>query len=151
NLTADAARASSSVTVANASGFAAGQFVLLDELSGATWQPTPVGFPGGAQVLQSDRVAWNIHNPGQPGDDPDDAKQWFARYDRPTSEIKEIASVSGNTINFTSPLAIDYRVSHTAQITRFDNIHTTNAGVEDLSMYGGSDSSLRFEEAAYSW
>ena len=36
-----------------------------------------------------------------------------------TSEIKEIASVSGNTITFTSPLSISYRTSHTAQLTRY--------------------------------
>ena len=62
-LTSDGQQGAKSVTIANASGFAAGQFVLLDELSGATYQPTPVGFPGGAQVLKGDRVAWNIHNP----------------------------------------------------------------------------------------
>ena len=36
NLTVDGQQGASSVTIANASGFAAGQFVLLDELSGAT-------------------------------------------------------------------------------------------------------------------
>jgi hypothetical protein len=160
NLTVEGMQGSSSVTVANGSGFAAGQFVLLDELSGATWQPTPVGFPGNAQVLQSDRLAWNIHNPGQGGDDPNEAKGWFSRFDRPTNEIKEIASVSGNTISFTSPLTIGYRVSHSAQLTRYtptgsqstgNSVHVTNAGVEDLSMYGGADGGLRFENAAYSW
>ncbi|HET6984663.1 MAG TPA: hypothetical protein VFI53_21135, partial [Myxococcaceae bacterium] len=35
NLTADAAKGASSVTVTSASGFTAGQYVLLDELSGA--------------------------------------------------------------------------------------------------------------------
>ena len=39
NLTIDGAKASMSVTVANAAGLAAGQVVLLDELSGASWQP----------------------------------------------------------------------------------------------------------------
>jgi hypothetical protein len=37
NLTVDGRQGAMSVTVANASGFAAGQFVLLDELSGATY------------------------------------------------------------------------------------------------------------------
>src|ERR1700730_5115287 len=36
NLTVDGPQGASSVTIANASGFGAGQFVLLDELSGAT-------------------------------------------------------------------------------------------------------------------
>jgi hypothetical protein len=60
----------------------------------------------GCSVLQSDRIAWNIHNPRLNGDDPPEAKSWFMRTDRPTNEIKEIASVSGNTITFTSPRAL---------------------------------------------
>src|SRR5205085_1657824 len=100
-------------------------FVLLDEVSGASWQPTPAGFPGAAKVWQGDRVAWNMHYPLQPGDDsgaanpegpydrmPGDlpaSMSWFARSDRATNEIKQIASVSGNTVTFTSPLTIGYR------------------------------------------
>ena len=160
NLTADGQRGARSVTVANGSGFAAGQFVILDELSGASWQPTPTGFPSAAKVWQGDRVVWNIHNPSQPGDDPTAAKSWFSRTDRPTVEIKEIASVSGNTITFTSPLSIRYRTSHTAQLTRYslsgsrstgNSIHVTNAGVENLTLVGGADGEIRFECAAYSW
>ena len=160
NLTADGQQGAFSVTVANGSGFSAGQFVLLDELSGASWQPTPAGFPSAARVWRGDRVAWNIHNPSQPGDDPPEAMSWFSRTDRPTSEIKEIGSVSGNTVTFTSPLSIGYRTSHTAQLTRYtatgsqstaNSIHVTNAGVENLTTIGGADGEIRFENAAYSW
>jgi hypothetical protein len=47
-------------------------------------------------------------------------------------------------------------VSHTAQLTRYTNrgnsgVHVTNAGVENLSTYGGADGEVRFETAAYSW
>jgi len=180
DLTADGVGGADSVTVANAANFKVGAFVLLDEASGASWQPTPAGFPGGAQVWRGDRVAWNMHYPVQPGDDngasnaqgPYDQKpgvlpismSWFARTDRATSEIKQIASISGQTVTFTSPLTIGYRTSHQAQLTPYttdpssgghaaDNrdIHVTNAGVEDLSLYGGADGGLRFEAAAYSW
>jgi hypothetical protein len=160
NLTADGKQGAFSVTIANGGGFYAGQFVLLDELSGASWQPTPAGFPSAAQVWQGDHVAWNIHNPSQPGDDPPAAMSWFSRTDRPTSEIKEIASVSGNTVTFTSPLSIGYRTSHIAQLTRYtatgsqstaNSIHVTNAGVENLTTVGGAAGEIRFENAAYSW
>ena len=161
NLTSDGVAGANSVTVANANDFTPGHFVLLDELSGATWQPVPPGFPcSGCTVEQGDRVAWNIHHPSQPGDDPEIAKGWFSRIDRPTNEIKEIASVSGNTITFTSPLSITYRVSNGAQLTRYtlmnsgsngDARYVVNAGVEDLSLKGGSNGALRFENAAYSW
>jgi Right handed beta helix region len=186
SLTADGVQGAYSVTIANASGAAAGIFVLLDETSGASWQPVPLGFgcadsilplPCPPYVWQGDRVAWNMHGPEQlyqddnlnanisgpydttPGVLPA-AMSWFSRTDRPTNEIKEVASVSGNTITFTSPLAIGYRMSHLAQLTGYtltgsastgDSIHVTNAGVENLSMYGGADGELRFEAAANSW
>ena len=180
DLTSDGDQGSNSVTVADSKNFKAGTFVLLDEVSGASWQPTPAGFPGGAQVWQGDRVAWNMHHPVQPGDDnaasnaqgPYDKTagvlpipmSWFSRTDRPTTEIKQIASISGNTITFTSPLTIGYRRDHQAQLTPYTtdpvnaghaannlDIHVSNAGVEDLSLYGGADGGLRFETAAYSW
>src|SRR5262249_14985541 len=44
NLTVDGQQGTSSVTIANATGFAAGQFVLLDETSGGAWQGVPSNF-----------------------------------------------------------------------------------------------------------
>ena len=171
NLTADAQKGETSVALTSATGFAAGQFVVLDELSGASWRATPTGFPGGAQVWAGDRVAWNMHLPYQQYQDdcsgstssgPTDttltngkpqAMSWFCRTDRPIAELKEIASVSGNTVTFTTPMHITYRANHTAQLTRFTgaNVHVTNAGVEALTLIGGADGQLRFEAAAYSW
>jgi len=186
SLTANGQQGAYSVTIANAANFAAGQFVLLDELSGASWQPVPPGFgcsdnlvptPCPPSVWQGDRVAWAMHYPTQQFQDdssnsnssgpydttpgvPPAAMSWFSRQDRPTNEIKEVASVSGNTITFTSPLTLGYRTGHTAQLTRYtlsgshsggNSIHVTNAGVENLSLYGGANGGLRFEAAAYSW
>jgi hypothetical protein len=209
SLTADGAQGAYSVTIADAMIFKAGMLVLLDEVSGASWQPTPAGFSGsppktsrlhslahwlrsllrqpdtlasggGPQVWQGDRVAWNIHYPVQPWEDTgaSDAQgpyektpgvmpasmSWFSRTDRATNEIKQITSISGNMITFTSPLTISYRTSHRAQLTPYTtdpnngghasnnrDIHVSNAGVEDLSLYGGSNGALRFETAAYSW
>jgi hypothetical protein len=44
-------------------------------------------------------------------------------------------------------------VSQTAQLTHNGNggVHVTNAGIENLSTYGGADGEVRFEAAAYSW
>lgn len=176
NLSVDGAKGATAVTVASAAGFAAGQYVLLDELSGASWQNTPPGFPGAAQVWQGDRVSWNMHLPVQQYQDdcansdatgpydttpgtPPAAMSWFSRTDRPTCEIKEVASVAGNVVNFTTPLHISYRVSHTAQLTRYTatgnggngGVQVKNAGVENLTVLGGADGQIRFECAAYSW
>lgn len=179
NLTMDGNQGATSIAVVNGARFAKGQFVQLDETSGASWRPVPAGFgcsdskvatPCPPLVWQGDRVAWNMHYPQQKWQDdnassnesgPYDAElgvlpasmSWFARPDRPTNEIKEIASVSGNTITFTSPLSISYRVSHAAQLTAFasGSAPVVDAGVENLSMTGGADGELRFEHAAYSW
>ncbi|MGY3451451.1 hypothetical protein ACVILH_003793 [Bradyrhizobium sp. USDA 4353] len=180
SLVADGSQGATSITLANAAPLRAGDIVLLDEVSGASWQATPSGFPSNARVWQGDRVAWNMHNPVQPGDDNGAANaagpydqtpgvlpksmSWFARVDRATSEIKEIASVSGATVTFTSPLTISYRTSHDAQLTPYStdpnsgshaannrDIHVAHVGVEDLSIIGGADGALRFETAAYSW
>jgi len=160
DLTADGVKGSYSVTVADGSLFAAGQIVLLDELSGASWQPDRLG-RGQIWASPDYRVVWQLHNPRQSWDDPlvastptgGRAASWFSRQDRVTAETKEIASVSGNTITFTTPLHIDYRVSHAAQVTGYtgSDVHVKYAGVEDLTVIGGSDGAIRFVSAAYSW
>lgn len=234
NLAVDGVQGSYSVTVSSAAGIVAGSFVLIDELSGASWQPTPVGYPGSPLVWKGDRVAWTMHLPQIAGDDcgaadavfgPCDAKftavatngamttsnvtlgaiaiaqtisdasgnilgtiasgsgnswvispaisfgsqtifsmpnpmSYFCRTGRATTEIKEVASVVGNVVTFTSPLSISYRVSHSAQLTRYsdlsgsggsNSIHIKNAGVESMTFVGGSNDELAFANAAYSW
>jgi hypothetical protein len=162
NLVGDGVKGAYTVTLSSASGFAAGQVVLLDELSGARWQTDP---GGRGQILASPdwRVVWQKHNPGQPTDDPiafdgttigngSDAASWFSRRDRVTAEWKKIASVSGNTITFTTPIHITYRAAQSAQLTRYpQDSHVFGAGIEDLSVVGGDNGNIRFERAAESW
>ena len=68
-LTSDGQQGAKSVTIANASGFAAGQFVLLDEKSGASWQPTPTGFPGRLPSVGGRPCRLEHAFPVSPGDD----------------------------------------------------------------------------------
>ncbi len=167
NLTADGEKGSYSVSIANSAGFAAGQFVLLDELSGVSWQTDRFG-QGKIWASPDFRVVWQYHNPSlEYVDDPLDSTQptsggaasWFCRQDRPTSEIKEVAGISGNTITFTTPLHINYRVSHTAQLARYTaagnggngGVHVSYAGLENFAVTGGSDGAIRFECAAFCW
>jgi hypothetical protein len=160
NLTADAVKGTNTVTVASAARFAAGQIVLLDEASGADWQPDPV--PGRGQIWAAPdwRVVWQKHNPPLDTDDfaadkfpttPGSAGQWFSRLDRPTAEVKQIASVSGSTVTFTTPIHMTYRLSHAAQLSYYRASHVLNAGVEDLKFAGGDASNLLFNWAALSW
>lgn len=157
NLTANGVKGSLSVTVTNGSGFAAGQFVLLDadEYDAAAWTALPNrnGAPTSVRIWASDRAVFMRHDPPEDFiDDPfPDSLTWFSRTGRPVSEVKQILSVSGNVVTFTSPLHIDYPVSKASQLTRYVDTHVQNAGVEDLSTTGASDGSIRFEAAAYSW
>ncbi|HLK83026.1 MAG TPA: FG-GAP-like repeat-containing protein [Xanthobacteraceae bacterium] len=160
NLTVDAAKGAYTVTVASTAGFSPGQIVLLDEASGAGWQTDPAG-RGQIWASPDFRVVWQKHNPALTGTDdfaanqypttPGSAGQWFSRLDRPTAEVKQIASISGSSITFTTPIHISYRTSHTAQLSYYGQPHVTNAGVENLTMTGGDNGNLRFEWAAMSW
>ena len=160
DLAGDGIKGSYTLTVANAAGFKPGQIVLLDEASGAKWQTDPLGY-GKVWASPDWRVVWQKHKPPMPNVDdfdadkfpgmPDTAGGWFSRRDRPTAELKQIASVSGTTIKFTSPIHITYRTTHKAQLFRFRVPHVVGAGVEDLTFTGGDSDNLHFQRAALSW
>jgi hypothetical protein len=160
DLARDAVKGEHRVQVASSDGFAPGQIVLLDEASGAAWQTDRQG-RGRVWASPDWRVVWKKHDPPiRYVDDfeastyphtPGTAGSWFSRRDRPTSEIKEIASVDGNTVTFTTPIHITYRKSQSAQLTRYLQPHVRNAGVEDLKLAGGDAGNLRFHWAAASW
>jgi hypothetical protein len=172
-LSADGTKGSSSVTVANGSIFSAGQMVLLDETSGASWQPDVAQLSTSVWASPGYAVEWQLHKPGLSDvDDPiasgvtpstannfsgsgtgSDAACWFSRQDRPQNEIKQVASVSGNVVTFTSPLTMGYLTSQHAELTTYtgSNAPVQKAGVEDLTVQGGGDGALRFEDTMYSW
>ena len=156
NVTVSVAEGASSVIVASVAGFAVGQVVLIDEdhYTTAAWKALPPGASPTRQIWASDKVVWQRHNPAAGWDDPlPGASAWFGRLNRPVAEIKEIASIAGNTLTFTTPLRTSYRVAYKAQVVRWTggNTHVRGAGVEDLRMQGGSDGSLRFLAAVDCW
>ena len=131
NLTANAAKGATSVQVTSAAGFSAGQLVVLDETTDdgyVYWGVDPAAAPGGA------------------------ARGWFTRYNRPVGQMLEIASVSGNSVSFTTPLHIGFDTAHVAQLTRYTIPYgAKNAGVEDLYVRGGQDDNITVRLALYSW
>jgi Pectate lyase superfamily protein len=159
-LTADAVKGEYSITVTDSAGLVPGQIVLLDEASGATWQKDPQG-RGQIWAAADWRVVWQKHNPsvqfvddfapGALSTTPGSAGSWFSRLDRPTAEIKEIASVAGSTVTFTTPIHITYRTGHAAQLSGYALPHVKNAGIEELTLTGGDAGNLRFNWAARSW
>ena len=160
-LTADAAAGSRSVQAASAAGFSVGQIVLLDEASGAGWQKDVIWPDRRIWASPDYRVVWQKHDPYyQYVDDfdastypytPRSAGCWFSNCDRPTNEMHQISAISGNMITFSSPVTISYRASHKAQLYAYSAPFVQNAGVENMTLAGGDDGNLRFEQAAYCW
>ena len=82
--------------------------------------------------------------------------------DRPLAQVMEIATISGNTVTFTTPFHITFDMAHTAQLSRFVEWvggpllpAVKYAGLEDVHVYGGEGGdgggNIRLELAAYSW
>ena len=130
NLTADAPKGATSVQVASASGFSVGQLVVLTILTDSSY------------------VTWGASTQVQPGAV---GRGWFTRYDRPVGQMLEIASISANTISFTTPLHIAFDTAHGAQLTRYGVQATKYAGLEDLYVRDGQNSNISFRFAMYSW
>lgn len=158
NLTADAVQGAMSVTVQNAAGFAPGQFVKLDEddYTTAGWRQLPDRLNGPSpSILATDRIVWPIRNPSNPGDLPlPGGLSWHSRPGRPLSEIKEVTAVSGNTVTFSTPVHITYTTAKNAQLVRYtgsQSVHVRDAGIEDMTLTGGSEGNVSFSAAAYSW
>ena len=130
NLTANAPKGATSVQVASASGISVGQLVVLTILTDSSY------------------VTWGAQAEVQPGGE---GRGWFTRYDRPIGQMLEVASISGNTISFTTPLHIAFDTAHTAQLTRYSVPATKYAGLEDLYVRGGMNDNIAMRYAMYSW
>ena len=131
NLTANAPKGATSVQVSTTAGFSVGQLVLVDEKTDNSY------------------VYWGADPASQPGGE---ARGWFTRYDRPIGQMVEIATISGNTVSFSTPLHIALDTAHQAQLTRFAIPYgAKNAGLEDLYVRGGGDDNITVRFAKYSW
>ena len=131
SLTADAAQGDTTINVASTSGFSVGNWVLINEASGAGWVADPMNqWTGYGSVwaapdwLNSSgspatgRVQWSKSQNGSGWDFgsafPYQANTmgcWFSYCDRPTAEIHKIAAVGSGTIGFDLPLTIAFRQS----------------------------------------
>lgn len=170
NLTADAVKDSNSVTVADATGLAVGEIVAVNEL----YDPNLTDYTNTTQTTGGDYLGWGecrcYHSDGSCRTDdgtncPVLSGAWTAAgamaASRPVGQVMEIASVSGNTVTFTTPFHQNYRVDHTAHIARFghsDNSLTqvvTGVGIEELTIEngGGGDPAgpLAFDVVSHSW
>jgi hypothetical protein len=134
NLASDAVKGSQTAVLVSNPGLTVGEIVFIDQLT------------------DPNISHWDSRSP--PGDP---SRGWFCRMDRPLGQVMEVASVSGNTITFTTPFHITYQTAFTAQLSRSSDQGSLfpvvkYAGVEDLYVSGGSlGQGNIWLHAAYSW
>ena len=69
--------------------------------------------------------------------DPENGSGWFEEPNRPLGDTMEIASISGNTLTFTTDFPITYQVAESAHLYPVRNYVVKYSGIEDLYVYGG--------------
>jgi hypothetical protein len=132
----DGIKGGSTVTLADNPGLQVGELVLIDQLADrhvTTW--------------------------GKRCQEGHACREWFSRRDRPTSQMMEIASISGNTITFTTAFHFHFKASLAPQLSRLSEADGSNrvtpavtyAGVEDLYVSGGGNDNITMHGTAYSW
>jgi hypothetical protein len=128
-LTQDALKETSSVTVASASGFSAGDLALIDQLDDS-------------EVSEGDcnTIFKRKNNYG-------------------ASERVEISGVSGSTLTLSTPLHWTFKAAQQAQISRVGTAATKWAGIEHILVQGGrpggypgqNAGGIDVADAAYCW
>jgi hypothetical protein len=151
NLTSDATKDLYSTTLASIpSGLAPGEIVVIDQLSDPNI--TNWGYADGG--VGSASRGWFARGPGTQAED----------VGRPTGQILQIASISGNTVTFDTPFHMTYSVANKAQLYRFGTNFTGTssvapltewAGVEKIHLTGGTGgdggANLKLAGAAFCW
>ena len=135
NCTTDATQGTNSVSVSSTTGLNVGDLVVIDitvdpaDDTGAWILDAPAGTTGLT-------FPYAEYSPNSPKGD--ESRAYFNRMDRPTSQLMEVQSITGNTVTFSTPFHITFDVAHTAQITQFtydgptNKTPLNNAGLEDL-------------------
>jgi hypothetical protein len=86
---------------------------------------------------------------------PSDASLgWFEEPNRPLGDVMQIASISGNTVSFSTDFPITYQVSQSAHLLP-ETSQTQYSGIEDLYLYGGEGGDggggIHLFECGYCW
>jgi hypothetical protein len=141
-LTADAQKGAKSVTLASNPGLSVGELVHVSE----TYDPLLVYYNPDTQ--NGDYQGWG------------EGRQGPQSQSRPVGQAMEVASISGNTVTFTTPFHISYRTSHSAHLARISDGSTLApatqwSGIESLSVENGSGGdgggNIRVFASMYSW
>lgn len=170
DLSANAVQGQTTITLADTSGLVVGQHVEVgeDQFFTGAWRDLPpvAGVPNLWQQWAGDRISWpryrrkdgspearpwDYYGPGiiAPDSGP---LTWHCRgYGYCLNEIKEIASIVGNVVTFTTPLTTTYRLSHKAQLAVSDSPFVRGIGIESMTLLRGGRGAINFGNAAQSW
>lgn len=128
DLSADAPKGATSITVASAAGIVAGDILQID-------------------VVDDPSLVLNTA--------PYDCPYFKRAPNRSIGQRIEVASVSGNTLQLKSPLHWNFTKAKSAQIARINVPITRNAGLEGVLLRGGNHpydgAGVNVWNAAYSW
>jgi hypothetical protein len=147
-FSADAVKGTSSVTLASNPGYKVGEIVVIDQVSDENRSDT---------VPPLRTVYWGVNAPLG-----DASRTWFCQENRPVGQVLEIATISGNTLTFTTPLHANFEVALQAQLVRLSDTSggkqmdaVKYAGIENLAVSGGEGGdgggNIHLFATAYSW
>ena len=129
NLASDAVQGAYSITLTSApSGISAGSIVWLDELT--TSDPNVVW---GASFGTDNELGYGMR-----------------RVNSSLADVMEVASVSGTTITFDTPITYPYHTAYSAQLTTYPNPWIKGVGIENLFAWGGAGN-VEIGQCAYCW
>src|SRR5256712_540003 len=139
NVTADVPKDATSIPVANASGFAAGDIIQIDQLDDTSYV-----YDGNCPWFK--RPDYGPTTTGH----------------RSQGQVVEIASIVGNTLNLTTPIHLGFKLGFAPQVFKPTGPPppagsseppgiTKYAGLESLYVTGGQNNQISMMNCAYCW
>ena len=178
NVTANALEGATTVQVANASAFVAGDVITIDHVDGpaaangaAMINGGYIWFYDGQYFKRQASYSWNGPSTGAPGlgsisdiSSANTAAQNAVPQWRSTMQENEIVAINGNVLTLKDPLHIDFPLSLNPQVWRTVPLNTGTvpvgnrwSGIENIAVAGGNNlwgfpgGTVVFSYMAYSW
>ena len=178
SLTADASKGATTITIADASGYRAGDVITIDHKDGPAVATGPAYINGGyiwfydAEFFKRQPTyTWSGPATNAPSlgsvtnlSSANAAAQNAVPNWRSTVQETEITAINGNTLTLADPLYLDFPLSLSPQVfktvpanTSSSNIGNRWVGIEDIAVAGGNNmwgfpgGTIAFSYTAYAW
>jgi len=178
NLTADAPKGATTITIADASAYRVGDVITIDHKDGPAVANGPVYFNGGylwfydGQYFKREPTySWNGPATNAPGlgsindlNSANNAARTAVPDWRSTVQETEITAINGNTLTLMDPLYLDFPLSLSPQVFKTVPANSSSSsignrwvGIEDIAVAGGNNQwgfpggTIAFSYTAYAW